>query len=265
VRSSTPLPRYRLGQLTRDQLLEGAWRGTSKDYRSTIDGKRYVLHNEGGSGTSLVPISVLPEAELVERYLSGARRELQRRAKASDLDLFELNPDDPERSILWAGEEVLSHPRGRWELEYVQPSHFDFDELLRARKFAQVVAALNPLASSHVLLSLLRDPGTYREWEELERSGSVERDESGDLVFNFANPPDSLTVRDGSSTVVVTEAVAATPDDLSAAGLNPDDYYLYFRAVPPGRDDHRLYLMQDIVNRRGLARKAELTRNQWKR
>jgi len=256
---TTPLLRYRLDLLTRDQLLKGAWRGTHADYRSTIDGKRYVLYREGGSGTSLVPISSLPEAELIDRYLSGTRRELQRRAKASDLDLFELNPDDTERSILWADEEVLSHPRGRWELEYVQPSHFDVDELLRARKFAQVVATLNPEASSRELLSLLRDPGTYREWEELERSGSVERDESGDLVFNFADPPDSLTVRDDSSTVVVTDAVAATPDDLSAAGLDPDDYYLYFRAVPPGRGGHRLYLMQDIVNRRGLARKAELT------
>jgi hypothetical protein len=191
VRRSTPLPRYRLGQLTRDQLLKGAWSGTPKDYRSTIDGHKYVLHNEEGSGTALVPISDLPEAELVDRYLFGVRRELQRRAKASDLDLFELNPEDTERSILWADEEVLSHPRGRWELEYVQPSHFDLEELLRARKFAQVVAALYPEASSRELLALLRDPDTYREWEDLEMTGKIARDESGEITFNFDDDPKS--------------------------------------------------------------------------
>jgi hypothetical protein len=173
----TPLSRYRAEQVSRKELLEGAWRGTHPDYRSVIKGVRTVMYRGG-----LEPLADLPAEELRERYVRAERKHLQETARASDLGLYELNPDEPERSILFADSEILFKAHGRWNLGYVQPANFNEHALLKASKYAQVVAALHPEAASEDLLSMLRDPKSYGEWLELERKGLVRRDEDGQVT-----------------------------------------------------------------------------------
>jgi hypothetical protein len=173
-----PLDRYDLRHLTRAKLERGAWLGTPSDYRSTIEGVPHVMYDRG-----LAAVSDLPEEELLSRYVSNSRRVLQRQARAGDLGLFELNPDDPEKSILFADSEVLAKMRGRWELMYVQPANFDEAELTKASKYAQVVAALYPDLDSESLLAIIRQPSSHTDWQKLEKSGSVLRDSDGNVTI----------------------------------------------------------------------------------
>lgn len=172
-----PLARYRLENLTRKELLDGAWRGTHSDFKSTVNGHRAVLW-KGGS----YPIEDLPDDELLERYLSAVRRDLQRRARAQDLNLFEVNPDDPSGSILWADTEILFRTAAGWNLGYVQPAYFDDVELHKAAMYAQVVAALHRRDSADDVVSVLRSPLTYTVWKKLEKAGRVIRNEDGEVI-----------------------------------------------------------------------------------
>lgn len=174
----THLSRYRPQDLTRTRLENEAWLGTPTDYRSTIDHVRHVMFDNG-----LVPVSSLPEEELLARYFRQARKILQHNARARDLDLYELNPDDPESSILFADTEILAKMGGRWTLMYVQSANFDEHELLRARMYAQVVAHLYPTESSQSLLKTIGQPSSYDDWEKLERTGRVHRDLEGNLTI----------------------------------------------------------------------------------
>lgn len=247
----TPLPRYRTSHLSRKDLEEGAWRGTSPDYRTTIKGVPYVFYE----GTTLHPLSELPDAELLDRYLRAERRSLQSRARAQDLGLFELNPDDPESSILWADDEVLSRMRSGWELMYVQPSHHDEHELLLARMYAQVVAALHPHSTSRELVTELRDLTNYAAWKKLERSGIVVRNEAGDLSFKV---PEGVLVRQAGRTFRVHGVRDVTPEEMDTVGLDPGDSHLYFAGVPAGSSEPRVYRRSMMVDAVGLARLAEL-------
>jgi len=129
-------------------------------------------------------VSDLPDEELVARYISGERKSLQARARAQDLDLYDLNPDDPQSSILFADSEILFRTRAGWNIAYMQPANFDEVQAHKASKYAQVIAALNPDAPSDVLLTLLRSPKAYAEWKQLEKSGSVHRDEEGNVTIS---------------------------------------------------------------------------------
>lgn len=172
-----PLARYRLENLTRKDLLDGAWRGTHTDYRSSMGGERLVQWQRG-----LAPIESLPDDELVARYLAGERRVLQRRARAQDLNLFEVNPDDPSSSILWADAEILFRTIAGWALGYVQPANFDEVELHKAAKYAQVVAAMHRSEPADDVVAVLRNPLSYTTWKKLEKAGRVIRNEDGEII-----------------------------------------------------------------------------------
>lgn len=172
-----PLPRYRLESLTRKELLDGAWRGTHADFKSTIDGERMVMWQQG-----LAPIESLPDDELLNRYLYDLRKTLQHRARAQDLNLFEVNPDDPSASILWADAEILFRTRDGWSLGYVQPGNFDETELHKAAKFAQVVAAMHRNDSADEVVTVLRSPLSYSVWKKLEKTGRIVRNQNGEVV-----------------------------------------------------------------------------------
>jgi hypothetical protein len=57
----------------------------------------------------------------------------------------------------------------------VQPASFNEHELLRASKYAQVVAFLNPEASADDVVRTLRNRENFDEWQDLEKRGAVVR------------------------------------------------------------------------------------------
>ena len=173
MKRKTPLPRYRAQNLSRKEIVEGAWKGTHPDFR----GSNHTVMWQNG----LVPVSALPDDELISRYVSYERKSLQARARAQDLSLYEQNPDDPGSSILFADSEILFRTRGGWNVAYMQPANFDEQQAHKASKYAQVVAALNPDAPSDRLVEILRSPESYSEWKRLEKSGAVRRDEEGNV------------------------------------------------------------------------------------
>jgi hypothetical protein len=174
-----PLPRYRVENLTRKDLERGALAATHRDYR--------------GSGTlvlwkgDLEPIENLPDEELLARYVQGERRSLQSRARAQDLDLYELNPDDPSSSILFADSEILFRTRSGWNLGYIQPAGLDEVELAKVGRYAQVVAFLNRQAPAEEVVAVLRKPSSYAEWKRIEKQKRIVRDEDGAIV-EIENP-----------------------------------------------------------------------------
>jgi hypothetical protein len=172
-----PLARYHLENLTRKELLARAWDGTHADYKSVIDGREMVMWNGG-----LAPLESLPDDELLSRYLHDVQRTMQRRARAQDLKLFEVNPDDPSASILWADAEILFRTASGWVLGYVQPANFDQVELNKAAMYAQVVAAMHRRDSADDVVAVLRSPLTYTTWKKLEQQGRVIRNEDGEVV-----------------------------------------------------------------------------------
>jgi len=183
----TPLKRYQLEKVSRANLLKGAWLGTPADFRINLNGVKRVLWQHG-----LAPLTTLPHEELVRRYHRYARQKLQAGAKGSDLHLFEQNPDDPENEILFADEVILFTTRLGWCIGYIQPANFNEKEVLEARKYAQVVAILNPKAPASDLVRLLNSTSTYKDWLALERSGAVDR--SHNLVeIYYTNPDGSKT------------------------------------------------------------------------
>ncbi len=169
-----PLARYRLQNLTRRDLERGALAATHPDFR----GSNETVIWQGG----LVPISDLPDEELISRYMAGERVTLQNRSRAQDLGLYELNPDDPSSSILFADSEILFRTRSGWTIAYPQPANFDEDELRKACWYAQVVAAMHRNDPAAEVVSVLRNPLSYRVWKRLEKEGRVVRDENGAVV-----------------------------------------------------------------------------------
>lgn len=169
-----PLPRYRISNLTRRDLERGALDATHPDFR----GSGYLVMWQGG----LVPISELPGAELLARYVQGERKTLQHRARAQDLKLYEQNPDDPSSSILFADAEILFRTRSGWNLAYPQPANFDEIELRKACKFAQVVAAMHQHDTSDEVVAVLRNPLSYRLWKKMEQAEQIVRDDDGAIV-----------------------------------------------------------------------------------
>lgn len=169
-----PLSRYRLQNLTRRQLEKEALAATHPDFR----GSGNLVTWRGG----LSSISDLPEDELISRYVDGQRISLQNRARAQDLGLYELNPDDPSSSILFADSEILFRTRSGWNVGYPQPAHFDENELRKACRFAQVVAAMHRNDPAAEVVAVLQNPLSYRVWKKLEKEGRVVRDEDGAIV-----------------------------------------------------------------------------------
>jgi hypothetical protein len=246
------LPRYGLQHYTRKNLEDAAWQGTHRDFRSD-DGTRVVMYRGG-----LCSLSDLPEEELMDRAASGLHKVLQERARAQDLGLFELNPDRPEDSILWADCEILFRTRAGWCLGYVQPANFDHVELEKASKYAQVVAHLYPQASSRELLALLREGTSYTDWKRLERSGGVVRDEEGNVSVRS---DESAWIRYGGRTFRVKEILSPTPEEMLERSLSPDDAYLYLTGVAAGQGGRGLYKREWIVEDRRLLGKVKPRRS----
>lgn len=169
-----PLPRYRIENLTRRDLEKGALAATHRDYRGSGD----LVMWKGG----LASITELPDEELHSRYVMGERRSLQSRARAQDLSLYELNPDDPSSSILFADSEILFRTRAGWTLGYVQPAGFSETELAKVGRYAQVVAFLHQNDPAEDVVATLRDPSSYSEWKSIERGNRIVRDEDGAIV-----------------------------------------------------------------------------------
>lgn len=169
-----PLSRYRIENLTRKDLEKGALAATHRDSR----GSGNLVMWKGG----LAPITDLPDEELLHRYVMGERRSLQSRARAQDLSLYDLNPDDPSSSILFADSEILFRTRAGWFVGYIQPAGFDEQETMKAERYAQVVAFLHQQSSAEEIVSVLRQPSSYSEWKTLEKQNRIVRDEDGAIV-----------------------------------------------------------------------------------
>ena len=169
-----PLPRYRIENLTRRDLERLALAAIHRDSH----GRGNLVMWQGG----LAPITDLPDEELLHHYVMGERRSLQARARAQDLNLYELNPDDPSSSILFADSEILFRTRAGWTLGYIQSAGFDEQELMKVGRYAQVAAALYPRAAAEEIVSVLQMPSSYSEWKKLEKQNRIVRDESGAIV-----------------------------------------------------------------------------------
>lgn len=174
-----PLARYRVGQVPRSEMEKTYLRHIHPDYRSSGD---MVLTGTLPGGTQLVSVTQLPDNEIVGGYVSALRETLQQRARAQDLSLYEQNPDDPDGSILFADAEILFRTQSGWTLDYVQPGNFDTDELTKASKFAQVVAAMHPRESAEDIVAVLHSPLSYSVWKKLEKEKRILRDDEGNVT-----------------------------------------------------------------------------------
>jgi hypothetical protein len=174
-----PLRRYRTDSIPRREMENAVLMDAHRDYRGS---NRTILTGALSGGTQLVSISDLPDAELERLYVLSLRKTLQRCARAQDLSLYELNPDDPAGSVLFADTEILFRTRSGWTLGYVQPSNFDEHEIMKASKYAQVVAAMHKDVPSSELVAVLQNPLTYRVWKKLEQAGRVVRDADGNVT-----------------------------------------------------------------------------------
>ena len=168
-----PLPRYRIENLTRRDLERLALAAIHRDSH----GSGNLVMWQG-----LAPITDLPDEELLHHYVMGERRSLQARARAQDLDLYELNPDDPSSSILFADSEILFRTRAGWILGYIQPAGFNVNELAKVSRYAQVVAFLHRQSSAEEIVSVLQQPSSYSEWKKLEKQNRIVRDDDGSIV-----------------------------------------------------------------------------------
>lgn len=237
------LPRYRLQNLTRRELEDEAWQGTHPDFRTVMKGVRTVMWQGG-----LEKLSKLPVEELQDRALSSLGKSLQKRARAQDLSLYEQNPAAPEASILFAGVEILFKTRTGWTLAYIQPSHFNEVELLKARKYAQVVAHLYANESAEFVVKKLREASSYSDWKKLEKSGAVVRGDEG-IVEIRGKQPSSTTVliRHGNLHIHVKDAREPTDRELHDAGIILSDAHLYLSGLGPQDKTRHLFRREQVV------------------
>lgn len=225
-------------------MVDVVWRDASPNYKGT---HKTILY-EG----RLTKVADLPDDDLREMYRLALRKKLERKATADNLDLYELNPDDPENSILFADAEALFRLNSRWEPTYIQPSYFDVDELLKALQYTQVLAALMPTSTSHELLAEIRDPSNYKDWSRLEEEGAVVRDEEGNLTFFQNDEPNTALIRHSNKTFRIHEVRDLTAEEAIELGIPPDESYRFTSGLLPGSRERQAYHRENIVNTRGL-------------
>jgi hypothetical protein len=239
-----PLPRYRVDQTPRQTMVDVVWRDTSPDYK----GSNKTIMYEG----RLTKVSDLPDDELMEMYVLALRKKLERKATADNLDLYELNPDDPENSILFADSEALFRMNSRWEPTYIQPSYYDVDELLKALQYTQVLAAIMPEATSHELLAEIRDRSNYVDWSRLETEGAIVRDDQGNLSFFQLDEPNTVLIKYSNKTFRIRDVRDLTTEEALERSIPPEESYRFISGLPPGSQARHVYHRENIVNPKRL-------------
>lgn len=101
----------------RKEMEKIIWAVTHRDFKSIVDGKKFIMYNDKG-GTTLGLLSQVPDAILSDKFVLASKIWKKRNRKL--YEATDYSHSDLKGEVYWGGESIAFHTGKAWTPAHLQ-------------------------------------------------------------------------------------------------------------------------------------------------